>query len=204
MAFHDVQLPDDVERGALGGPRFKTFIVALPNGKEKRRVLWEKQRGEWDIGYGIQVKEDATNPGEGLDAIVTFFYARMGMANTFRFKDWADFEMPVQNIGTGDAAETAFQIFKRYTSGGINYDRNITLPYTTLVYLNGVLQLSGYTLGTTTGIVTFSSPPGGGVAITVSCEFDVPVRFNTDALDINMQTFEAGIVPSIPIIEDKI
>jgi uncharacterized protein (TIGR02217 family) len=206
MTFHNVRLPDDVEKGASGGPRFNTFILPLSSGKEKRRIGWERQRGKWDIGYGLQYKDDA-DLTDGLNRIITFFYARRGRAYSFRFKDWSDYQMNKQVIGIGNGTEDEFQIFKRYTSGGINFDRIIALPIfsTVQVWVNGVLKTVSvdYTVGLTTGLILFTAPVTNTHAVEVACEFDVHVRFDTDDLDISMSTFQAGAIPSIPIIEVK-
>ena len=45
------------------------------------------------------------------------------------------------------------------------------------------------------------SIPVAGAAITAGFEFDVPVRFDTDFLDIDLTAFEAGAIPKIPLIE---
>lgn len=204
MAFHDTRLPPDVERGAQGGPRFKTTIMALSSGLEKRNIDWQQTRGAWDIGYGIQSKED-------FKEVIEFFYARQGRAHSFRFKDWADFQIgdfktdTPQPIGQGNGNLVNFQVQKRYTSGGFTFQRPITKPVvsTARVFLNGVEQMTGWTLDPLTGILTFSNAPAALVAIQLLCEFDVPARFDTDALDINMETWEAGSIPQIAIVEVK-
>ena len=80
MAFHDVRLDEDIERAAVGGPSFKTSVLQLSSGFEKRNIDWQRARGIWDISYGVDTK---TN----LEAVVAAFYARQGRAHTFRFKD---------------------------------------------------------------------------------------------------------------------
>ena len=52
-----------------------------------------------------------------------------------------------------------------------------------------------------TGLVTFASAPADGAAITAGFEFDVPVRFDTDSLLVNLANFQAGEVPSLPLVE---
>jgi uncharacterized protein (TIGR02217 family) len=37
--------------------------------------------------------------------------------------------------------------------------------------------------------------------VTAGFEFDVPVRFDADELDIDLSAFEAGAIPSVPLIE---
>ncbi len=53
----------------------------------------------------------------------------------------------------------------------------------------------------TTGLVTFTVAPDAGALVTAGYEFDVPVRFDTDELDIDLSAFEAGAVPRIPLVE---
>jgi uncharacterized protein (TIGR02217 family) len=67
--------------------------------------------------------------------------------------------------------------------------------------LGGVEQLSGWTVDTTTGIVSFTSAPGSGVAVTAGFEFDVPVRFDSDTLDVTLDVERLGSITSIPLVE---
>ncbi len=57
------------------------------------------------------------------------------------------------------------------------------------------------TTDTTTGLVSFASAPAAGAVLTAGFEFDTPVRFDTDQLAINLASFNAGEIPSIPIVE---
>lgn len=197
MAFHNVRLPDDVERGAKGGPRFKTTVIPLSSGFEKRNQEWEQSRGEWDVGYGIQYKQD-------YNAVLNFFYARKGKAHTFRFKDWADFEMVKSFIALGDGSTTVFKTYKTYESGPHLHQRLITkLTGSQIVYIDDVIVPSGYTINLDTGVITFSVAPALGVEITLTTEFDCHVRFDTDQLDVASETFETGDIPDIKIIEMK-
>ena len=206
MAFDDTRLPDDVERGALGGPGFRTTIVVLSSGFEQRNQAWQVARGRWDVGYGVQSKDDFMR-------VVRFFYARRGRLRGFRFKDWTDFELARQNVGTTDATTATFQVFRRYSDGGQNYDRvlNKIVTGTETVWVNGVQITEGagagqYQLNDTTGVLTLGSTLAAqtGTAVEVQCEFDVPVRFDVDQLDINAAIFDAGSIPQIPIVEVRV
>ena len=42
---------------------------------------------------------------------------------------------------------------------------------------------------------------GAGVAITAGFEFDVPVRFDSDALDVTHDIERLGSITSIPLLE---
>jgi uncharacterized protein (TIGR02217 family) len=52
-------------------------------------------------------------------------------------------------------------------------------------------------------VVTFlpGHVPGVGAAVTAGFLFDVPVRFDTDYLEVDLSAFAAGAIPSIPLIE---
>jgi len=205
MAFHEVRFPDNISRGARGGPERRTQIVELASGAEERNASWANSRRRYDVAYGIRRADD-------LAAVVAFFEARNGRLHGFRFKDWADFkscppsETPIptnQPIGSGNGAATLFQLTKRYTSGAQSWTRTITKPVagTVTIALNGTPQASGWSVSTATGLVTFTTAPAAGVAITAGFEFDVPVRFDTDVLDVTLDIERLGSITSIPLVE---
>ena len=205
MAFHEARFPDNISRGARGGPERRTQIVELASGDEERNASWANSRRRYDVAYGIRRADD-------LAAVVAFFEARNGRLHGFRFKDWADHKscLPSQTpgptdqaIGTGDGETTAFQLVKRYASGNQTWARTITKPVagTVRVASDGAEQLGGWSVDTTTGLVTFDSAPAAGVAITAGFAFDVPVRFDTDALDVTLDLERLGSITSIPLLE---
>jgi uncharacterized protein (TIGR02217 family) len=201
MAFDDTRLPVDVEVGAKGGPNFKTTTIDLASGREQQNSDWSEFRLEADVGYGISKLED-------LQAVRAFFIARRGKGRYFRFRDWQDYTLEDEPIGEGDGATTAFQIIKTYEPGAsVPYTRRITRPVgsTVQVFVDGVLKTltTHYTLNADTGVITFLSAPANATVITVTCEFDVPVRFNTDKCELTIEGFQAGVIPSLPIIERR-
>jgi uncharacterized protein (TIGR02217 family) len=115
-----------------------------------------------------------------------------------------------QAIGTGDDSNAAFQLVKLYISGSQAWVRTIKKPVidTVRIAVAGIEKTLGvdFNVDTTSGTVTFMTghiPPNGAL-VTAGFEFDVPVRFNTDFLNINLSAFQAGEIPDIPIIEVKI
>lgn len=202
IAFDEDRLPEEVERGAVGGPRFMTIITSLKSGFEQRNIDWENSRAEWDIGYGLSHLKPGMSQSY-LDAVIEFFYAHRGQAVGFRFKDWTDYSVTNQTVGVGDGVLTDFQAVKVYNeAGNITYTRPLTklVTGTVKVYLDAVETVL-FTVDVNTGIITMTSPPGGGVVVSIDCEFDVPVRFAVDKLDITALTADAGHIGSIPIIE---
>jgi len=194
--FHDVQFPATIAYGASGGPRFLTAITATQSGREQRVAQWQRSRGEWNVSTGIRSRAD-------IEAVLAFFYARRGRAHGFRFKDWTDFRAAGQRLGTGDGAKTAFQLVRRYNSGGVVHERRITRPVeaTVVVYRDGMEVGTGLSIDHATGLVTFSTPPDPGVALTADYEFDVPTRFDTDAADLTVETFEMQQWGRITVVE---
>ena len=205
MAFHEIRFPDNISRGARGGPERRTQIVELASGDEERNASWANSRRRYDVAYGIRRTDD-------LAAVVSFFEARNGRLHGFRYKDWADYKSALptqaispidQQIGTGTGSLTTFQLAKRYTSGAQSWTRTIVKPIagTVRVALGTVEQLTGWTLDTTTGVITFTAAPGAGVIVRAGFEFDVPVRFDTDMLDVTLDIERLGSITSIPLLE---
>ena len=157
------------------------------------------------MAYGIRRADD-------LASVVAFFEARNGRLFGFRYKDWADYKSSLpstptgatdQQIGTGTGSLKTFQMAKRYTSGAQTWTRTIAKPVTGTVRiaLGVVEQMSGWTLDTTTGVITFTTAPGNGVIVRAGFEFDVPVRFDTDMLDVTLDIERLGSITSIPLLE---
>ena len=205
MAFHEVRFPDAISRGARGGPERRTQVVELASGDEERNASWANSRRRYDVAYGIRRADD-------LAAVVAFFEARNGRLHGFRFKDWGDHKSCLpsgtlspldQPLGTADSVRTAFPLLKRYASGGQSWTRAITKPVagTVRVALGGTEQLSGWSVDTATGVVTFGSAPAAGVPVTAGFEFDTPVRFDTDTLDVTLDLERLGSIASIPLLE---
>lgn len=199
MAFHEVRFPDDIAYGASGGPEFATTIVTMASGFEQRNINWQAARGRWDVASGLKKQAQ-------LDTLLAFFRGRKGRAHGFRFKDWSDFRATGQLIGTGDGTNKTFQLVKNYASGAGSESRIIKKPVsgTTKIYLNGVQLTSGWSISSSTGIVTINTAPSNGVPVTADFEFDVPVRFDTDRMAVTIEFFNLHQWSGIPIVEIRV
>ncbi|MEQ9527260.1 MAG: DUF2460 domain-containing protein, partial [Parvibaculaceae bacterium] len=113
-----------------------------------------------------------------------------------------------QALGTGDGERMVFPLVKTYVSGEASYTREIAKPVAGSVRVSvaGAEQEEGvdFAVDHASGVVTFAVAPAAGESVTAGYEFDVPVRFDTDFLDINLAAFEAGSVPDIPVIEIRL
>jgi uncharacterized protein (TIGR02217 family) len=210
MSFHEVRFPATLSFGSQGGPERRTEIVALANGFEERNAPWAHARRRFDAGLGLRSLDD-------LAELLDFFEARRGQLYGFRWKDWSDFKSckpsrevgPFdQAIGRGDDVTVTFPLAKRYASGEGSYLRPIAkpVPGTVRVAVGGVPQQEGvaWTVDVAAGTVTFETRPQPGAEITAGFEFDVPVRFDTDRIQVSVASFRAGEVPSVPVVEVRL
>ena len=209
--FHENRFPIDISIGAVGGPMRKTEIVSLVSGHEKRNTKWADSRRNFNAGFGVKTIDD-------LQDVIAFFEERRGRLYGFRFRDPLDFRSckpsqvitaQDQDIGVGDGVKASFQLQKLYGSAPSGYTRTINKPVvnTVLISVDGQLQTEGgdFTLDNTTGEVSFlpASLPAANTQITAGFEFDIPTRFETDEISININAFQAGEIPSIPLVEIK-
>jgi uncharacterized protein (TIGR02217 family) len=210
--FHDTRFPTAISRAAHGGPERRTDVVVLGSGAEERNARWADSRRSYNAGYGVKSLND-------LHAVIAFFEERRGRLHGFRWRDPSDWKScppestPTaldQQIGVGNGTASTFQLTKTYGSAFNPWTRDIKKPVagTVLVALAGVVQTAGtaYTVDHATGVITFlpGHIPASGAAITAGFEFDVPVRFDSDKLEINVQGVHHGAIPSIPIVEIRV
>jgi uncharacterized protein (TIGR02217 family) len=210
MQFHDVRFPASLSYGSLGGPERRTEIVTLANGFEERNTPWAHSRRRYDAGVGLRSLDD-------VETMIAFFEARQGQLFGFRWKDWSDYRSSPasraiafedQPVGIGDGASTAFQLTKTYSSGVNDYVRPLSklVEGSVKVGVDGIelTEAVDWQVDASTGVVSFASAPVEGSAITAGFEFDVPVRFAVDAIQTSVASFQAGEVPSVPVIEVRI
>ncbi len=199
MAFVETRFPVDIAYGSSGGPEYSTDIVETAAGYEQRNINWAQARGRYNVAHGVKTQNQ-------LDALIAFFRARKGRAEGFRFKDWADYKATASLLGVGDDSQTHFQLVKLYASGGVTESRVVRKPVlgTVQVYLNNVLQLSGFSVDYAQGTITFISAPASGVQVTADFEFDVPVRFDTDRLSASLDQYGIHSWNQIPLVEIRL
>lgn len=211
-AFHETLFPLDVALRSAGGPERRTEIVALGSGREERNARWAHSRRRYDAGYGVKTLAS-------LSAVVAFFEERRGRLYGFRWRDRLDHASaapgtPVtpfdQVLGTGDGARSEFQLVKQYGSVHAPYLRPIVKPVagSVRVAVAGEEATEGvdFTVDPATGVVGFlpGHLPAAEEAVTAGFLFDVPVRFDTDYLEVDLSAFAAGQIPRIPLIEIRI
>lgn len=209
MSFHEVRLPARLAFGSTGGVERRTEIVTLGSGFERRSTPWAMGRRRYLIGANLRSLDD-------MAALTGFFEARRGRLYGFRFRDFADCKScapgaavgPLdQALGEGDGARTTFPLVKRYGAGGDALERRIAKPVerTARVAIGGVeLAASGFAVDAATGMLTLAAAPGAGAVVTAGFEFDTPVRFDADRIEVTLESFDAGRMAAVPLIEVRV
>ena len=209
MSFHEVRLPARLAFGSTGGVERRTEIVTLGSGFERRSTPWAQGRRRYLIGANLRSLDD-------MAALTGFFEARRGRLYGFRFRDFADCKScapgaavgPLdQALGEGDGARTAFPLIKRYGDGEDALERRIAKPVegTVRLAIDGAeLAPAGFGVDPTTGVVTLDAPPDAGAVVTAGFEFDTPVRFDADRIEVTLESFDAGRMAAVPLIEVRV
>jgi uncharacterized protein (TIGR02217 family) len=193
--FNEFVFPDDISYGAINTAKFSTDIVIVQSGKEKRNANWLDALHEYDVSHNVKTEEET----QQLKAL---FMQSRGPLIGFRFKDWSDFQVTVNNCLTNeDNITTAiFQCFKEYEffGGSASYKRKIVklVDTTFKLYKDAVLQteITDYTVDYNAGLVTIISFDALAV-YTFETEFDVPVRFNNDQASISIDEYKSYSFP---------
>ena len=207
--FVDESFPLGISLGASVRVEKRSQVTRLLNGAESRNAIWKGTRRHFDVGTGLRSAAD-------LHRVLSFFEKVGGRLCGFRFRDPMDHkscafdQTPTATdvaIGTGDGTTTSFQLIKQVGAAGVQWQRKISKPVAGTVSLavDGQPKTIGsdVLLDPLTGTLEFQAGhiPTSNQVITAGFLFDTPARFENDQLEINLLHFEAGQVPSIPLVE---
>jgi len=109
MAFHEVRFPDDISRGARGGPERRTQIVELASGEEERNASWANSRCRYDVAYGIRRADDLAAVGDAFGQVCSLVLrhrVRLGPDALGKERD----DLGIERIGLGQPPGGAGEI----------------------------------------------------------------------------------------------
>jgi uncharacterized protein (TIGR02217 family) len=198
--LNNVRLPEDIAVGAVYGPEFVTEIVQMQSGREKRNQVRRKSLCVGDLSFAPRLAED-------YPELLKFFRGVNGRFNSYRFKDYTDFECALTEGVVAAIDSTHFQLQKKYATGSLYELRDIQQPIASglvLKYSGSTLTVTtDYTLDDATGIITISGTHVAG-NFTWSGEFDNAVRFDTDKLPTRIDGYRVFTAEGIPIKEVRL
>ena len=188
MTFSDLSLPKGIEYGATGGLQYQTEVMQAHGGVEFRDSKWSFPISRYNLSPSI----DSIEKVRSLQA---FFRIHKGKAIGFRFRDHLDYRKHNQIIAQADGKKRKYKLFKSYEHGNHHVMRRIYKP------VKGTVKImvdNNYDEGT----FTLKQIPKPGAVIAASFEFDIPVRFDTDYLNLSPDLAKVRTT-EIPIVEIK-
>jgi uncharacterized protein (TIGR02217 family) len=164
-------------------PAFKTRIQKSVSGRERRALDQPLPIWTWTLSYDF-LRDNATAGYYELRTLMAFHAQQQGAFTAFLYSDPTDNAVSGANLGTGNASQAAFQLVRYLYPAlpGGGFAEPIVAPnIVSAVYLNGIVQSSSsYSVNSNTGIVTFNTAPGPGVAVTADFSYYFRVRFTDD------------------------
>ncbi|RWN29340.1 MAG: hypothetical protein EOR96_31950 [Mesorhizobium sp.] len=161
------------------GPVFQTTVIPLMGGYEDRNQDWQVALWRYDV-------ELKNRPLSEIRSFMAHVLGRRGSMHIFPLRDPLDSTLTDENIGTGDGVTTEFQITKTYADADRPYRRPLAIVSSLVVKVAGVTKVEGSNYAQGDGWIAFANAPTVGQAITVSCDFLIPVRYESDVNPITL------------------
>jgi uncharacterized protein (TIGR02217 family) len=160
-------------------PVWKTLHQEAVSGQDNPIPLWSFPRWSYELPYNV-LRSDIVNLE--WQALAAFFNQVRGSALVWQFTDPDDGSVTDQPFGTGDGVTVAFPLVRTMTgAGSVAFNEPVFAPTITNIKIAGT-PTGAYTLGTQ-GLVTFTSAPGSGAALTWTGTYNWLCRFDDDAAD---------------------
>ena len=161
-------------------PIFSTGAALHVSGREVRAAKYVSPLWEIELNFDLL---RMVSPNTELQQIIGFFEECEGEATSFYFEPPTLSPVAAQPIGTGDGSTTTFPF--TVSIGGATLSP-AGVGTVSAVYLNGVVQSSGYTVNATAlaPSVTFATAPAAGVAVTADFHWYFLCRFDDDSEDL--------------------
>lgn len=194
MSYIDTFIPACGGYGWQGGPEFKTVIVEMRNGWERRNAEIANARHTFNIPYTNISPEDYMG-------IKQLHLIARGRLHSFKFIDELDKEADNEVFATGNGVQKVFQLRKLSLIDGVSYSRNVYVPLPGITITNNGVSASP-TIDYDRGLVTFAAAPGNGNALRWTGQFALWVRFNQDDLPFSIDNLRVRS-GQVSIIEDK-
>lgn len=212
MTFHDIEFSRAISYRSQVGEEGSALVVELESRAEQRVDRDGQTRIVCNLAYGVKT------PAQ-LALALDFKRCRGHRAHTWRLLNVFDYSTNAANtfsnfatdlstaideeLGVGDGSTTQFQLVKRFVSGAQTSMVNIEKPIagTVKVAIDGVVQSSGFSVNTSTGVVTFTTAPTNGEVVSAGCLYNYEARFANDLVTASVSSFRIGdIVGGLEVV----
>jgi uncharacterized protein (TIGR02217 family) len=184
-------------------PAFKTRIQKSVSGRERRALDQALPIWTWTLTYDF-LRDNLAGGYNELRTLMAFHAQQQGAYTGFLYTDPTDNAVTGQALGTGNASQTQFQLVRNLDPAlpGGGYNEPIVAPnLVSAVYLNGVVQSpSSYAVNANTGMLTFTTAPGSGVAVTADFSYFFRVRFSDDTASFENFMFQLWRLKQIKFV----
>ena len=163
-------------------PTWSTEVIKSASGRRRATSYYPYPLWQFEVSYEVLRKTGASSrpTTDELLKMWEFFNLQAGQFGAFLFVDPTDCVIPSTaqaSFGTGDGSTKIFQLQRQiYTWSEPVYD-----VYQPVIYDNGTVVSSGLTFSPN-GVVTFTTAPAAGHALTWSGEFYFGCCFTQDDL----------------------
>ena len=208
MAFLEERLPVDVRMGASHTDDYAVNIVQTAGGAEYRNLVHQYPMRRWTINFTLMRDDLAAR-------VLSLYHRAYGKYAGFRVRDFDDYNSSASGRGAITSndqvllrlSEGVYQLRKTYGQGGtpLSIGRPVRTVYkpvagTTIIAVDGVPAVSGFSVDNTNGQLTIPIAPTSGQVVTAGFEFDIPARFGSN-IEINSLSRDVRDCGSIEIIE---
>lgn len=205
MAYLKAYIGAAYSHGWEGGPEFKTRIVDMANGRDRRNAEWAQPRHRFTLGF------QHLN-AESYASIKQMHLVARGMLHTFLHQDGLDPSATDELFGLGDGVEDEFQLSKLSVVSGVTYqrfvyalfvpgDNGIATDAPITVTINGE-PTTAFTLDRDRGLIVFDDPPEVDAVLRWSGPYSLWVRFAQDWLPFSFDE-PNGRYGTVDLLEDK-
>ena len=213
MSFHEIRFPTAISRGAVGGPERRTDVVVLGSGFEERNSRWADSRRSYNAGYGIRSLDDLACGDRLLRGAARAPATASAGATTptaSRARRWLRLPPSISRSAPVTAlppsSSSPRSTARPTRRGPVPSASRSPARCSSRSPAPSRVKAPTSSVDAATGVVTFTPGhiPADGAAVTAGFEFDVPVRFDTDKLEISLSGFRHGAIPNIPIVEIRL
>lgn len=190
--------------GSVGTLEDSSIVQESDSGLVTVIERWPRRRRRWTVTWSARTDLENAAAIENLFEVNGRKYPFLFIPPRSR-----DYTITDHWFETGDGVEDTFQITRGVQTVDAD-DASVRVVTNNIYYPldNNVFELTidgdtqtAYTLGSR-GLVTFNDPPDSGAIIRVTCQFAIPVRWDSETISTTMRDADNDEIRSATLVED--